>query len=132
MNNPDVAESLAIMDKYEIVSHAHLEFPFRDRMGLSNKIKEHITAIGWENGLINNVDYLVYRELCLEFYSTLKIEENAFKNRYMISPNVVLTSLGNLSAIPTRGSTRYWGLPVQSTPLLTSPRTGMRRLLIRY
>ncbi len=65
MDEPDVLESLVLMDKYGIIADACLEWSFLESMGLSEGIKGYITAMGWDNWLIRDVQYPVYRELCL-------------------------------------------------------------------
>ncbi len=59
-------------------------------MGLFNKIRNYICAIGWEEWLIPSVEYPVYKELYLEFYSTFNIVEDAYYSKKMTAARTIV------------------------------------------
>ncbi len=75
LNDPTIRKKLELLHISRIIPHYRLDWSFLNQMGLSKRIRECIAAIEWEKWLIEDVNYPVYRELCLEFYSTLNIHE---------------------------------------------------------
>ncbi len=75
--------ALELLDSFFIPPHVSFDFSFLDQIGLSKNIREFITGIGWECFLLECTDLPVYRELCLEFYSALRVDEMLYKRKNM-------------------------------------------------
>ncbi len=84
-NMPAVEE----MATHEIILHYYLDHDLLNKIGLSERIKNYIRTIGWEEWLISNDNTPTYRELYLEFYSSLVIDEIAFKSRNLTAKTAI-------------------------------------------
>ncbi len=107
------------MGQREIVPDYYLDSELLNKMGLNDKIRNFIRVIGWENWLLSNNNTSTYREICIEFYSTLVIDELALKNRNLTTTKAITYrlfgqeidhsyhSFNQALSFPTTGSTAY-------------------------
>ncbi len=107
----------AKMAQRNIIPHYYLDKDILNKMGLNTITENFIRAIGWENWLLSNNNVSTCREICIEFYSTLVIDEIALANRSLTSPKVITyrlfgeefehsyRSFNQALCFPTTGST---------------------------
>ncbi len=149
--NPASKASIDNVATHEIIPHYYLDYDLLNKMGLGARVKNYIRSIGWENWLLNNDECPTYRELCLEFYSSLNIEEIVFNGRNLIAKNAIVfrlfgqdfsysyNSFNQALGFSTKGMTDYpkewkWevayiGLTGQPEP--DQPQTSLQKKALR-